>query len=734
MKIRIIWLGFITVCLFFLASMTAQGILAQEINQEGDKVTLDLFDFGPETLRAPLDAAQLTFALPANWALQDGATFQLHYIAQLDMPVTGRAVLEVTMNDVLLDTILIEDSGERVVEISVPPLALVPSRSNGRHRLNFSFNNNTDCTNNSTAKVIIQPDSHIILPHDLGVLPTDLSLLPYPLHQNSFVADDILIIVPDQPTPEELQAALSVAIGWGQQTGRNLALPLVKASDLTAPMRGSNHLILVGKPSTLPLIAQIVWPESAQGDSFDIPGIREEDGVIQMAVSPWSDAHLALLISGQNDTALVKAAQAIGADSIQPYTRSDLALISQVRKEALIDQEVAVDRTLADLGYETILVENKRRESVSIEFQIPSNSIVSDKALIELQFAHSALIDHTQSRVTMNLNDTVIGSLRLTEETVNISSASIVLPPMALRPGRNELELDMAFTPHEECNVLGNDGTWFTIYEDSLLHVPVQPVPEDIRSSFSLLDYPDPFARDVTLGETAVVLPQDDVVAWQTAAHLLLDISHQIQPPLADVIVAYAHDVPQAAREAYDIMLVGQPDSLPLLAELNELLPVGFKTDSNQLITTDLPFVFRRPANVPLGYLQMFPTDWSNGRHHVLLVSGNSEAGLQQAAHALTTTNLHNQLHGNVAIVDGDQIAIANKRLTESVTEIEATAAGDNSEVTIPTEISVSDGRPGWLLPLLIISVLALISLALGVIITAWRRRTPSDEVLHEPQ
>jgi hypothetical protein len=66
-----------------------------------------------------------------------------------------------------------------------------------------------------------------------------------------------LIVVPDQPTAGELQAAMSVAAGFGMMTGGDLLLNLVPLGELTEEARVGNHLIFVGKPTGFPDLAQV---------------------------------------------------------------------------------------------------------------------------------------------------------------------------------------------------------------------------------------------------------------------------------------------------------------------------------------------------------------------------------------------------------------------------------------------------------------------------------------------
>ena len=709
--------------LVVLGSVNVTKSFAQEADVEGNDVSWAQLGFSERTLRAPLDTGRFAFNLPANWTLQDGATLQLHFTAHTALLANGQSVLTVNLNGILLNTIVIEQAGEQTVAIPVTPEAWAASNSsNNRHTLTIDFDSNTGCESNIFADVVIHADSRFTLPHVLNIPPTDFTQLPYPLFQRSFVANDTLVVIPDAPTTEELRAAMAVIVGWGQMTDSSALLTLTPASELTAETAAGKHIILVGKPDTLPQITEVLWPAPWQNGSFDLAGTAEDDGIIQMAVSPWDNTKVALLISGQNEVALVKAAQALSLGRVQPYTRSDLAVISQLQKENLFPDEIAAERTLADLGYQNTLLQGNGGHNASFDFQIPDGFVVEEGTYFDLVYAHSAFINTEQSRVTVFLNGEPISSIRLSDESVNVSRDRTMLPATAVRPGFNELELDIVLTPLTECNLLDEDGAWFNIYPESTFNLPLQSAPEDVVATYRLIDYPDPFALDFTLGRTAVVVPEGDVSAWQTAAQIMLDISRQTRLPLADPVVAYAHDVPQEVRQSRDLLVVGQPADLPLLAELGEALPIRFDTSNNRLNTDDLPFVYRRPVNIPLGYLELFAAPWGSNRH-ILLVSGNSEAGVQMAATALADTSKRTQMTGNVAIVDGEQVAIVIGRLLQSPEAVTAPDVPVEEEVPVTARPVLSNARPTWILPLMVTSLLAIVALVIGVAVTSWRQR-----------
>jgi hypothetical protein len=187
--------------------------------------------------------------------------------------------------------------------------------------------------------------------------------------------------------------------------------------------------------------------------------------------------------------------------------------------------------------------------------------------------------------------------------------------------------------------------------------------------------------------------------------------------------VAYANEVSEEVRQNRDLLIVGQPANLPLLAELADALPVRFDAEKNRLITSDLPFVYRRPTNIPQGYLEVFSSPWQANRQ-ILLVSGNSEAGVDMAAAALVDASKRNQMTGNVALVDGEQVIIANGRLLrtpEVIAENEPMTTAEGEAVVNPRP-ALTTARPSWILPLLLTSVATIVLLILGVIATSWRR------------
>src|SRR5204863_7491661 len=102
--------------------------------------------------------------------------------------------------------------------------------------------------------------------------PVVLGRQPLPLVQRSFLPDAATIVTPDAPTAAELQAALTIAAGFGRMSDGALALNLIPAARLTDDLKRSAHLIFVGKPSAFPVLREIRLPAPPSAGRFAAPG------------------------------------------------------------------------------------------------------------------------------------------------------------------------------------------------------------------------------------------------------------------------------------------------------------------------------------------------------------------------------------------------------------------------------------------------------------------------------
>src|SRR6266496_241076 len=196
-----------------------------EIGTNEATVTFADLGFQETSLVSPFDATRVLFSIPANWRLAPGGEVQLDYditLSGTDAGLVGNnknpygGSLLVTFNNQLVSTIALGDLGSHTMQFPLPPESLTSVRQDGRHQLTISLDAQFSCLYNVRALVTIKPTSTFKLPFQVSSPELNLSRLPAPFHlRNALVPDRTLLVVPNQPDPKELKAALNVMSGFG---------------------------------------------------------------------------------------------------------------------------------------------------------------------------------------------------------------------------------------------------------------------------------------------------------------------------------------------------------------------------------------------------------------------------------------------------------------------------------------------------------------------------------------
>lgn len=693
-----------------------------------DEVDADRFTFlqlGVDeiSLRGPHDSRTFSFGLPADWKLDGGGELELlmtvsfnqAVAADPDVPVVvGGGILTVEFNDVVVGIFPITEVGQVQERLVIPGEAIESVRRDGRMKVDFILDSGLSCYVNQQMIVILHAGSNFAFPHSAITPDTSLEHFPRPLYQDSIVQDSVLFVVPDKPSSAELGSALTVAAGLGNLTSSNMLMDLATVSELTPERVAEQDLIVVGKAATMPLLSDLTTPAGVVSGKFK--DSNQDDGVIQMINSPWNPANVVLLIGGNTDAGVIKAAQAISTGVIRSGTLSNLSLVESVQPDP-INPSLAVYQTLADLGYDNEQLTGLGSNTASYRFHLPPGAAISADAYFELVYSHSALVNYDRSGVVVTLNNRPLGSARFTDATANNSTnrLRVSIPPSTVLPGTNILTVNMNLVPMDACSDPNFQELWGVVWSDSFLNLPLGIFPASAASVLGLDTYPAPFSFDSTLGSSAFLLQKDNPEAWRAALQVAGFLGDRAGGALTTLGAFYADEIPAEEKANYNLLIVGQPSKLPIIAELNETLPAPFLDGGDIASQSNLQVTFRVPPSAPVGYLEMVPSPW-NPDKVVLTIVGNSAVGIRSAGSALVDPILRPSLAGNFAVVDGAQILTGDTRLLPAgVAAIPTTAASGSGPQTEPVEVAApTPVRPAWILPTMIISI------AFAVLVLIW--------------
>ena len=691
-------------------------------------------------LTGPFDSSGFTFSMPADWKLKEGTQLEVdlgisYSTLTLNQPnpvISGNGTLTVLLNNLVLGVIPLNQIGETNVSFPIPLDRFVSQNLDQSMVLSFVLNSGAVCYKDQNTTIFIHPSSHFILPHDEVKPDTSLVNFPRPLYQNSIITDSAMLVVADKPTAAEMQAALTVSAGLSNLSGNSLRLDLTTVSKLTADQQKTNHIILVGNAAAFASLQHLDLPMPINNNQFQITGGSPDDGVIEMINSPWSNSRVVLVVSGNTDIGIVKAAQAISTGVIQPNQAPNLAVIDKVQA-ATSSVPQAVDRTLADMGYDVALVQGRGVNFTQYTFNVPPGFTVASDAYFDLVYGNSALLNFNRSGIVVQLNNRPIGSVRLSDVTAGSSTnkSRILIPAAAVVPGLNVLQVVTDLVPTDDCTPPGvHQGLWVNIWPQSLLHLPLTAVSVTPASTQkNLTSYLPSFIYNPLLSDTAFVLPGNNPDAWRAAVQMAAFLGAQANGPVTELAVFYADNVPVTERSKYSFLVVGRPSEMPFVQEINNDLPTPFLAGSDAPKTSNFRVTYRIPAETPMGYIEIMPSAW-NSKNVVMSILGNSTQGLSWAAAALTDSTLNWRLAGNFALVNNRQILTTDTSTLIATSGIVATQAPNETaqpvaNVAAPVQPAVS--RPNWLLPALSISVVLILLILAIVAIGSWsRNRTRS--------
>jgi hypothetical protein len=704
--------------------------------------------YGAEiTLNGPYDSTTNVFGLPADWKLNGDARLELNLTVSSNLltvgSVSGNAdfnaggILTVLVNRNVVATIPLVQNGEIQQSVIVPESALVSLRPDGRMELSFTFDSGLSCDINQQMIVYIHQSSIMVLPHEIVLPDTTLARFPYPLYQDSIFPDAALVVIPDQPSAGELQAAFTVAAGLANLTSSALALDMATVSQVTPEQLSASSIILVGRAESLPLLAELQLPLPVDSQGFGLS--NADDGVAQMTISSWNPSHVVFVVSGNTDLGVEKAAQATTTGVFRANSAPNLAIVQAIEPEQ-IPTTIPVNQSLSDLGYDsrtfsqntgslTSSSANGTSTTFSYKFYIPAGQVPTSEAYFELAFGHSSLINYSRSGAIISINGQPIHSIRLSDEFANnaVNKIKTSIPPATILNGYNRLDVQVTLFPPDVCTVQSLRGLWFTIWPESNLYLPLTPALVSLSNAVDLGSYPAPYVLNSTLSSTALVVQKDSIETWQSAFKIAYYLGDRANGAITTLKAFYGDNIPENERAGSDFLIIGQPSKMPILTEINEKLPAPFENDTAK--ESNLQVTYRIKPDAPQGYVQLLPSPW-NENNVIIATAGNTMQGTLWAANALIDTTLRNKLAGNFAAVTDTQVVTADTRV--NVLSVSLPANSDGSTVTaseqtvvLPTNLDLNPPptqRPGWIMQVILASVALTLFILLAGLFTSWYR------------
>jgi hypothetical protein len=744
MKKRFSFLIIIGLLLF--VSMSADVGFAQteepETTDDSNTFTLSELGLAERFMKGPYDALDIYFSVPDYWRLTPSTYIDLTF----DYTLGGAGMagltteqgwiggtLIVRLNDDIIMTALLQNFEEQQITIPIRAEALIPKGEDSRHHLRFYLDASENCyIENLQTTLWIDPDSTMSFAYLEAAPVTDLKEFPKPYYQpDSIVPAEVIIAVPENPTAADLEAGYSVVAGLGTAARGESIVTLKTFGDLTQDNLASNNIIFVG--NDFAELESVEFPVTFSGGQLNLPEDKENNGVIQSVQSPWSAKNVIMLVSGNTDEALIKAAKAVSTGKLVTSGLSNVSLVDSVNPTEYVDEPI-IDQALSALGFQTTGIGVYGDVYYDLKFNATAEQAVSEGAYFDFISTRSDLLDFDRSGLMILLNDEIVGTVGYTGQEQSVSTERIEILPNYLRRGENRLEIVSSLVPSDLCYNTNFEAAWVTVSERSNIHLPISNTSFDIGERFDLLNYPSIFYRDQQLSDLAFVVPAGNREPMQSASDIIYYLGSQATLSMANFEVYFADNVPQEVLDEKNIIFVGKASDFSHIEVLNENLPAPFEDGSNVPEQPSMPVNFDAFDDVPVGYIELVESPW-NSERVIMMVLGNTDAGILQAKNALSQEVLINELAGDFAVVfDSQVITVDTRYISSSVSSgpIDADQQADDGSDDGMVDDSSGDGmdedtdtddlvtRPEWLQPT-ILGVTALMVLILIFVVVRYR-------------
>jgi hypothetical protein len=452
--------------------------------------------------------------------------------------------------------------------------------------------------------------------------------------------------VPKDSDPAELEAAVYALSGFakGNRSEKN-SIPMLPWGDSTLTQRET--LAVVSLYSHLP----DQWKQA-------LGQVSLTDKALIRVVK--SGGQTALIVTSEDPTLLKKAGRLIGNQTlIDQLDGAEKWLDASTKVET---PEISVSRnvTLTETGDKlTGMMHQEKGYFVSL----PANRFIAESSKISLDFRYSDNLDFDRSLVTVLINDTPIGSKKLTKEASNQDQLTLTIPKNLEVSGNFsvtvafDLELISA-----GCIELQDQMPWAFITKDSMLQLNTKD-----RTDLLFNNYPNPFLRDASFNKIAVLLPdQLDSYGYQTIGNLFHLLGKYAEANTGEVSFYKNGGLPgESELQQHNLISIGSYKDNAWLQKNNDKL--FFQYGSNgEGIQSNEKMSIEENYGKRIGTLQLMESPYAKG-YAWLAVTGASSKYSYLASGLLATDSAKWKVFGDgvVTDIDGNTKAFRFKKQAE---------------------------------------------------------------------
>jgi len=407
---------------------------------------------------------------------------------------------------------------------------------------------------------------------------TDLALFPYPLLRTGYTrAGSIVFVLPDDPSQEELSAAATASAAIARVgNSPNYRVTVVPAGSFQAESGRGHDLVVVGTARSNPIVGRVLGNQSFPAGT----------GALRMAVSPFDRERAALVITGESNETVLRAALALGDRRLRPGLSGDTATITEIsdRLEAFPLRAPNVRFAFFELGVSNMTVTGIFAPSLTINFPSLSPDLTAD-AQVRLILSHSPVMDEKRSSLRFLFNGVALTSVGLIPDNRERTAVDILIPQRVLRPGINSFQVDFNHhlppddNPVGLCGDIAPERAWTTIYDDSTIQIQGGPSPEQPDVSY----FPYPFLQTQGMFGTVLVSGKSPE-SLRDCLMMAASLARRNRSDIDAIGMAFGEQLTGEQKQNFYLLAMGRPTDNAFIKDLSRTMPLRYESTSDRVL------------------------------------------------------------------------------------------------------------------------------------------------------
>ncbi|MNI19766.1 cellulose synthase regulator protein [compost metagenome] len=329
------------------------------------------------------------------------------------------------------------------------------------------------------------------------------------------------------------------------------------------------------------------------------------------------DTKPTLVITSQDESLLIKAGRMAASNVLMSQLSGDLKIVDDATDVSEPAPAISSDVTLTETG-DKLSGPNHREQTYFVS--LPSNRSIADSGKISLDFRYAENLDFNRSLVTVSINDTPIGSKKLTKELANGDTLTLTVPQNLGISGNFSVkvafDLEMVSAV---CTPNTDQMPWAYIDKESLLHLNTKD-----RTDMLFNNYPYPFLRDGLYNHVAVVLPEEmDDYTYQSLANVFNLLGQYTGGNTGDIHF-YTDEVSADNLKNNNVIAIGSYKSNKVIRDNNDKLYFRYSKDGTTIVSNEKMSI-EEQYGTQIGTLQLVESPYESGRGLMAVTAVNAE-------------------------------------------------------------------------------------------------------------